>query len=77
MALEAIINRPEAHRIVLEPRREGVYVLVFDSPESLDPYRDNLQDDWEMAKRAALHDYGITEEMWREIPSTGFMEEDD
>ena len=73
MALEAIINQPQAHRVILEEYPEGVYVLVFDSPDDPDPCRDNLQDDWPMAKRSALHRYGVTDDMWREIPDTGIM----
>ena len=72
MALERIITKPGAYRVVLEEYPEGVYVLVYETPESQWPYRDHLQDDWPMAKRAALQDYGITEEMWKEIPDTKF-----
>lgn len=72
MALEAIINKPGAYRVVLEEYPEGVYVLVFETAESQWPCRDNLQDDWAMAKRAAGHDYGVTDAMWREIPNTKF-----
>jgi hypothetical protein len=72
MALEAIINKPGACRVVLEEYPEGVYVLVYETSESQWPYRDNLQNDWAMAKRSALHRHGIIEEMWREIPDTKF-----
>jgi hypothetical protein len=72
MALEAIINQPQFHRVILEEYAEGVYVFVFKPGEEW-PCRDNLQNDWEMAKRSARHHYGVTEEMWREIPDTGIM----
>jgi hypothetical protein len=58
---------------VLEQYPEGVYVLVFYTAASEWPCRDNLQDDWRIAKLAALEDYGITDAMWREIPDTGIM----
>ncbi|MBX3362564.1 MAG: hypothetical protein KF912_13530 [Phycisphaeraceae bacterium] len=73
MALEAIINREGIYRIVLEEYTEGVYVLVYDSPQApRGPCKDHLQDDWEMAKIAALEDYGITEDQWKEAPDTRF-----
>ena len=72
MALEAIVNRKDTYRIVLEEYPEGVYVLVYDAPESQWPCQDHLQNDWAMAKRAALQDYGITEDRWTEIPNTRF-----
>jgi hypothetical protein len=69
MALEAILNRPGVYRIVLEEYPEGVYVLVYDSIEApRGPRKDYLQDDWNMAKIAALEDYGITDDQWKEIP---------
>ena len=75
MALEAIVNREGVYRVVLEEYVEGVYVLVYDTPELSNdsPCQDHLQNDWKMAKLAALQDYGVTEEMWREIPNTGIM----
>jgi len=72
MALEAIVNRKDVYRVVLEEYPEGVYVLVFDTPDSRWPCQDHLQNDWAMAKRSALQDYGITEDMWKEIPDTRF-----
>ena len=72
MALEAIIKQPEAQRVVLEERPEGVYVLVFKSGEEW-PCQDHLQDNWAMAKQHALEDFGVTDKMWREIADTGIM----
>lgn len=51
----------------LEERPEGVYVLVHDPPDSICLIEDQLQIDLPMAKRAALQDYGITEDMWIEV----------
>ena len=73
MALQAIILRHDVHRVVLEQYTEGVYLLAFDKAESKWPCRDNLQNDWAMAKRAALQDYAITDGMWQEVPDTGVM----
>lgn len=72
MALEAIVEQPRFHRVILEECPEGVYVLVF-SREDEWPCRDHLQDDWAMAKLQAFEDYGVEEEMWCEIPDTGIM----
>ena len=72
MALEAIVDREGVYRVVLEEYPEGVYVLGFDTPESRSPCEDHLQNDWAMAKRAALQDYGIADGMWKEIPDTHF-----
>jgi hypothetical protein len=72
MALEARVNQEGVFRVVLEEYPEGVYLLVFDGPQAQWPCEDHLQRDWAMAKRAALQDYGITDEMWKEIPDTRF-----
>jgi hypothetical protein len=72
MALEAIINQPEFQRVILEEYAEGVYILVFKPGEEW-PCRDHLQDNWAIAKLQALEDYGVTDEMWREVPDTGIM----
>jgi hypothetical protein len=72
MALEAIIDRADVYRVVLEQYPEGVYMLAFATPTSAGPFRDVLQNDLAMAKRASFQDYGITEEMWRHIPDTKF-----
>lgn len=73
MSLEAILNRPDIHRVVLEEQQEGVYVLGFDSKDAPGPFHDQLQDDWAMAKRNAFRKWGITEEMWRDIGRTDFL----
>ncbi len=70
MALEA--TTLQAQRVVLEECPEGVYVLVFKADDRR-PCQDHLQDGWEMAKRHAFEDFGITDTMWREIPDTGIM----
>ena len=74
MALEAIINRKDAYRIVLEEYPEDVYVLVYESAVAGDnsPCQDHLQDNWEIAKRQAREDFGMTDDMWKEIPDTRF-----
>lgn len=72
MALEAIIQLPQAHRIILEEYPEGVYVLIFKAGEQW-PWQDHLQDDWAMAKLHALEDFGVTDGMWRQISDTGIM----
>jgi len=72
MALEATIQQPQAQRVVLEEYSEGVYVLVFKADDEW-PCQDHLQDDWAMAKQHALEDFGVTDDMWREIPDTGIM----
>jgi hypothetical protein len=74
MALEAIVNLDGAYRIVLEEYPEGVYVLVYQSPDDPadSPCQDHLQDNWAIAKRAAQEDYGIRDHQWREIPDTRF-----
>jgi len=72
MALEAVINRQGIYRVVLEAYPEGVYVLVFDTSDAKWPCRDNLQNDWGMAKRSAQHRYGIADADWKEIPDTHF-----
>ena len=75
MALEAIVNLEGVYRVILEQYAEGVYVLVYDTPElsNESPCEDHLQNDWNMAKLAALQDYGVTDDLWREIPDTGIM----
>lgn len=68
MSYEAILNRPGVYRILLEDAPEGTYVNVFDSPTSPGPYRDVLQDDVAMAKRACKLDYNVQEWEWRQVP---------
>jgi hypothetical protein len=74
MALEAIINRDGAYRIVLEEYPEGVYLLVYESADVAadSPCQDHLQDNWDMARSQARDDFGVTDDQWREIPDTAF-----
>ena len=72
MALQAIIQREGVHRVILEEYPEGVYVLVYDTAEAVAPCQDHLQDNWQIAKRAAREDYGIEDWMWNEVPDTRF-----
>jgi hypothetical protein len=74
MALEAVVNRNGVHRIVLQQRREGTYVLVFEKPTSEGPEWDYLQDDLDMAKRMGRLKYGVQETEWHVIPETDFMQ---
>jgi len=76
MALEAMVASPGIHKVILERYPEGVYVLVYDRPDTDNPIRDDLQDDLDMAKRACLQDFGVTEDMWEQIPNTGLMGKD-
>ena len=73
MAFEAIVNREGAFKVILQERPEGVYVFLFEKPGSRTSVRDNLQDTLEIAKRTSFQDYGVTEDMWREIPETDLM----
>jgi hypothetical protein len=68
MALEAVVGRPGLNRAVLQEGRGGVYVFIFEREDSPFPERDHHQDDWEQAKEFCLEDYGITAELWQEIP---------
>jgi hypothetical protein len=72
MALEAILNRPDIHRIVLEENEDGVWVLVY-APNQSAPFRDICQDDWTMAKRDVFEDFGVTEDMFYEVPDARRM----
>jgi hypothetical protein len=74
MALQAIINKENVYKIILEEYPEGVYVLVYacagDDDQS--PSQDHLQDNWDMAKRSARERYGVLDDQWEEIPDTFF-----
>ena len=63
LALQAVVDKPGVYRVLLERYPEGVYVLVYNRPDTERPARDNLQDDWDMAKRACWLDYGIADDM--------------
>ena len=71
MALEAIINRPDVHKVILEEASEMVYLFAFALPSSDGPFYDRVYDNWDQANQAAFRDYEIRDEMWREIPDTG------
>ncbi len=76
MALRAILNKPGLFCIVLEEYDEGVYVFAYDTPENYPdhPFRDQLQDDWGMAKRHALHRFGVQESDLNPVPDTHVQE---
>lgn len=76
MAQEAIVDKPGVHKVILERYPEGVYVLVYDRSDTDKTIRDDLQDNWDMAKHACLQDFGITEDMWKPVPNTGLMGKD-
>lgn len=67
MALEAIVGKPGTHRIILQQAREGVYVFIFERPDSPFPEWDYLQDTWEQAKGFCLRKRDIPLDAWREI----------
>ena len=69
MGYEAVLKLPGAYRVSLEERHEGVYVNVFESPTSTEPYIDTLQADLEMAKHACKLDYGVEDHQWRKTPN--------
>jgi hypothetical protein len=72
-AFEAVLNRDNLHRIVLQERPEEVYVFAFADPDDSICIADHLQDDVAMAKRCSAEQYGTTAEIWHEIPDTGLM----
>jgi hypothetical protein len=53
--------------IFLEERQEGTYINVFDSVTSRGPFKDQLQDDLEMAMRACEQDFGIGFDQWQKV----------
>jgi hypothetical protein len=53
-----------AHRLVIEPAAEGVYLFVFETAESTAPERDYLQDTLEQALAQAQEDFGTPVEGW-------------
>lgn len=75
MALKAILNKPGAHRVVLQEYPEGVYVLVFETESGEWPYQDHLQDNWKMAKLHGLEEFGIAEHDWVQVPDTHVMDQ--
>lgn len=67
MALEAY-SADRKVRAVLEQYLEGIYVYIFKDGEKY-PYRDHLQNTWDIAIEQACSDYGV-ENSWAEIPDT-------
>lgn len=51
-------------RIELEQKLEGVYVFVFERPDSKFPERDYLDDSWEAARARCLEDYQAPLNSW-------------
>jgi hypothetical protein len=70
MALEAFPSNGSAYRIVLDAKREGVYVFVFLTNQSASPEIDLLQDDFEMAKIACEDDFGVSPDAWIAVPGS-------
>lgn len=71
MAREARTQRKGLHRVVLEAYPEGVYVYVFERPDSQFPEWDYLQDDWTQATGFCERKLGIPQDAWQEVPDTG------
>ncbi len=68
MCLERILDRPGVFRVVLELREEGVYVNVFQTPESDWPEIDHLAPTFRGALYTAKRDYGIEFDEWNVAP---------
>jgi hypothetical protein len=73
MAFEALVQRPDLHRIVLEEHSEGTYIFVFRQAGSARPDEDQLQNDLEMAMRVCEEDYDVARHSWKQIPDLGLM----
>ena len=71
MAFEAKLGRDRLDRLVLEQHPEGVYIFVFETPNSKYPERDYLQDDLNMAMEVCAEDYGVGKTSWIEMPNPG------
>ena len=71
MAYEALIQRHDLHRIILEEHSEGTYIFVFRQAGSPRPDEDQLQDDVEMAMRVCKEDYGVTHDRSRHFQTQG------
>ena len=61
----------EYERVILEEKPEGVYVFVVRRGED-GPFRDHLQDSWELAFQQALEDYGVQRESFIDRGPTGW-----
>jgi hypothetical protein len=68
MAYEAMSDRPQVYRVLLEARSEGVYINVFDSENALEPYIDRLAPTLQGAMLGCKEEFGIQEAEWREVP---------
>ncbi len=71
MAYEALAQKADVYRLVLEERAEGTYIFVFRTRESPWPEQDYLQDSLEIAMRACEDDYGVPRDAWKKIPDPG------
>lgn len=67
MAFQVLLNRDGVHRILLEPRIEGVYVNVFSLPGFADT--DILQADLAMAMRDCKQRFGVESGDWQVVPN--------
>jgi hypothetical protein len=72
MAHEAVLDRPDVYRVLLEEYPEGTYVNVFQSSTAPGPYRDYLQPTLQIAKHMCLDDFGIQETDWRQVPNANW-----
>ena len=68
MTYETILNRPGAYRILLETRKEGVYINIFENQASPGPYMDYLQDSLAIAQEWCKKRYSVNSEDWRDVP---------
>ena len=51
-------------KIILEQDTVGVYVFVYESQQSVNPERDYLQDDMQLAQEFCLEDFGVPLRSW-------------
>ena len=69
MAYEVILNWAEAYRVILEERKEGVYINVFNSVGANKPSSDKLFPDLQGAIIDCLEEFGIQEDQWKVVPN--------
>ena len=72
-AYEALLERDDVYRIVLEEYSEGVYVWVFLTSRSACPGKDHLQDSMAQAVSFCERHYNVSRDIWRPIPRLGLM----
>ncbi len=66
--LESRENTAGLSRIVLEEdAAAGVYILVYETPASVAPERDYLQDTLEIAQEMCLEDFSVPLSSWRPL----------